>query len=146
MRHLHSVWVSRSILCTSHLIPPKHLFFQKCRIFCLVDKAKIELCLINACLLEINWLEEWEHHCHCPFQVRNDKCKQEPLNFAICQHTATSLTSSSHRTWSTLQHAHANYGTPLQSTGVFTQLASNIKGFAHKFACNSAYASCVNVP
>ncbi len=28
--------------------------------------------------------------------------------------------------------------------GVFTQLASNIKGFAHKFACKCAYASCVN--
>ena len=28
--------------------------------------------------------------------------------------------------------------------GVFTQVASNIKGFARKFACKSAYASCVN--
>ncbi len=28
--------------------------------------------------------------------------------------------------------------------GVFTQLASNMKGFACKFACRSAYASCVN--
>ena len=30
--------------------------------------------------------------------------------------------------------------------GVFTQLASNIKGFAHKFACKCAYTSCVNGP
>ncbi len=28
--------------------------------------------------------------------------------------------------------------------GVFTQVASNIKAFARKFACKSAYASCVN--
>ena len=28
--------------------------------------------------------------------------------------------------------------------GVFTQVASNIKEFARKFACKSAYASCVN--
>ncbi len=28
--------------------------------------------------------------------------------------------------------------------GVFTQVARNIQGFAHKFACKSAYASCVN--
>ena len=33
----------------------------------------------------------------------------------------------------------------LQSMGVvFTQVASNIKGFAHKFACKCAYVSCVN--
>ncbi len=30
--------------------------------------------------------------------------------------------------------------------GVFTQVASNIKGFACKFACKSAYAFCVNGP
>ncbi len=30
--------------------------------------------------------------------------------------------------------------------GVFTQLTSNIKGFAHKFVCKCAYASCVNGP
>ncbi len=35
----------------------------------------------------------------------------------------------SHRTRSSSQHAHANYGT-LQYMGVFTQVASNIKGFA----------------
>ncbi len=34
----------------------------------------------------------------------------------------------------------------LWSMGVFTQLASNIKGFAGKFACKCAYASCVNGP
>ncbi len=28
--------------------------------------------------------------------------------------------------------------------GVFTQVARNIKGFARKFTCKSAYASCVN--
>ncbi len=28
--------------------------------------------------------------------------------------------------------------------GVFTQLANNIKGFASKFVCKSAFASCVN--
>ena len=28
--------------------------------------------------------------------------------------------------------------------GVFIQVISNIKGFARKFACKSAYASCVN--
>ncbi len=32
----------------------------------------------------------------------------------------------------------------LWSMRVFTQVASNIKGFARKFACKSAYASCVN--
>ncbi len=32
------------------------------------------------------------------------------------------------------------------SMGVFTQLASNIKGFAHKFVCKCLRASCVNGP
>ncbi len=32
----------------------------------------------------------------------------------------------------------------LWSMGVFTQLASNIKGFGRKFVLKSAFASCVN--
>ena len=53
----------------------------------------------------------------------------------------------SHRTRSTSQHDHANYGTHCgQCMGVFTQLASNIKGFVCKFGCNCASASCVNGP
>ena len=37
-------------------------------------------------------------------------------------------------------------GNTLWSMGVFTQLPSNIKGFAHKFARKSVYAFCVNGP
>ena len=43
------------------------------------------------------------------------------------------LATCAHKLWNTLW-----------SMGVFTQLASNIKGFAPKFACKCAYASCVN--
>ncbi len=42
-------------------------------------------------------------------------------------------------------HARKLWNT-LQSIGAFTQLASNIKGFVHKFARKCASASCVNGP
>ncbi len=49
---------------------------------------------------------------------------------------------SSHRTRSTSQQARVNFRTHnSRAMGVFTQLASDIKGFARKL---SAYASCVN--
>ncbi len=53
---------------------------------------------------------------------------------------------SSHRTQSTLQYAQGILWNTLWSVGVFTQLASNIKGFASKFGFRCAYASCVNGP
>ena len=50
----------------------------------------------------------------------------------------------SHRMRSTLQQCVCKLWNTLQSMGVFTQLASNIKGFACKFARKCAFASCVN--
>ena len=64
------------------------------------------------------------------------KCDTSSAN--IQTHKGT-LRPNSHRMRSTLQHAHANCGT-LWSMGVFTWLASDIKGFARK----CANASCVN--
>ena len=55
-----------------------------------------------------------------------------------------SLRSRSHRTQSTLRKAPRKQWDTLLQMGVFTQVARNIKGFAGKFACKSAYASCVN--
>ena len=50
----------------------------------------------------------------------------------------------SHRMQSTLRKAPRKQWDTLLQMGVFTQVAHNIKGFAHKFACKSAYAFCVN--
>ncbi len=50
--------------------------------------------------------------------------------FSPGKHLATGI----HKQWNTLW-----------SMGVFTQLAFNTKGFARKFACKSAQASCVNI-
>ena len=42
-------------------------------------------------------------------------------------------------------HAYRLWNT-MWSMGVFTQVASNIKGFARKLACKCAFTSCVNEP
>ncbi len=65
--------------------------------------------------------------------------RHEPLS-----HRKTSLRPRSHRTQSTLRKAPSKQWDTLLQMGVFTQVARNIKGFALKFACKSAYASCVN--
>ncbi len=56
-----------------------------------------------------------------------------PLIWAQFTQDAEHLTTCARKFWDTLW-----------SMRVFTQVASNIKGFACKFACKSAYASCVN--
>ena len=49
-----------------------------------------------------------------------------------------------HRTQSTLWKAARKQWDTLLQMRVFTQVIRNIKGFAGKFACKPAYASCVN--
>ncbi len=67
--------------------------------------------------------------------LRNEHPKHHCLGYSQAQFTqdAEHLATGVRKFWKTLS-----------SMGVFTQVASNIKGFAHKFACKTAYASCVN--
>ncbi len=64
------------------------------------------------------------------------------LSYPVFQGRLHSKAQFTHDT-NTSQQAYANNDT-LLSTGVFIQVASNIKGFAGKLGWKSAYGSCVN--
>ena len=71
------------------------------------------------------------------------ECSHRLQNGALGRLSGT----SSHRMQSTSQQAYIRkVWDILWSMRVFTQLASNIKGLACKFACKCAYAFCVNGP
>ncbi len=82
------------------------------------------------------WKQFWIYTCSdwSPYSVETHKERQlyiccKALFTQDAEHLATGVS----KLWDTLW-----------SMRVFTQVASNIKGFARKFACKSAYASCVN--
>ncbi len=62
---------------------------------------------------------------------------------SYCVHTCDVLCSLIHQAPFTQDAEHLAI---MEHTAVFTQVASNIKGFAHKCARKSAYAFCVNGP